>query len=85
MHSSIFYRNRKQRRERMLRKLAAARAAKARKRATNPPEHEPKMERWFPLEIGVRDKRTGETAWTDLRSIRDAATRLSVILKHYLP
>lgn len=38
--------------------------------------------RWFPLELGVRDKRNGQTAWVDLRSVRDAAKRLNVILKY---
>jgi len=46
-------------------------------------EREPKMVRWFPLEIGVRDKTTGDVAWMDLRSGRDAARRLAVVLKYY--
>lgn len=61
--------------------MANMRAAKERKRLENPPEREPKLVRWFPLELGVRDKRNGETAWIDLRSVRDAAKRLRVILK----
>ena len=65
----------------MLRKMANMRAAKARKRRANPPEHEHKMERYFPLELGVRDKRTGEVAWTDLRSVRDTAKRIAIVLK----
>jgi hypothetical protein len=72
------------RRQKMLRKMARMRAAKERKRLANPVEREPKMIRWFALEFGVRDKNTGETAWTDLRSVRDAAKRLSVVLKHYV-
>ena len=40
----------------MLRKMARMRAAKERKRLANPVEREPKMVRWFPLELGVRDK-----------------------------
>lgn len=71
-------------RQRQLRKLANMRAAKERKRLANPPEHEPKMVRWFPLEFGVRDKRTGETVWMDLRSTRDVAKRITVLLKHYV-
>jgi len=78
-----FSRNRKLRWEKRLRQLAQMRAAKARKRLDNPPEREPKFERWFPLELGVRDKRNGDVAWTDLRSVRDAAKRLSVVLKYY--
>jgi len=73
----------------MLRKLANMRAAKARIRQERIDagllEREPKMERYFPLELGVRDKGTGDVAWTDLRSLRDAARRLSVVLKFYLP
>ena len=67
----------------MLRKMANMRAAKERKRLANPPEREPELIRWFPLELGVRDKRTGEVAWIDLKSVRDAARRLSVIMKYY--
>lgn len=61
--SSFLLRNRKVRRERMLRKVSAMRAAKARKRLENPPENEPKMQRLFPMELGLRDKRSGETRW----------------------
>ena len=67
----------------MLRKMANMRAAKERKRMENPPEHEPKMVRAYPLELGVRNKATGETAWVDLRSVRDAARRLREVLQHY--
>lgn len=70
-------------RQRVLKKMANMRAAKERKRMENPPDHEPRFERYFPLELGVRDKRTGESAWIDLRSVRDAARRLSVVLKDY--
>lgn len=59
------------------------RAAKERKRLANPVEREPKMIRWYPLELGVRNKVTQETAWIDLKSVRDATRRLSVILKFY--
>lgn len=68
----------------MLLKLANMRAAKERKRLANPPEHEPKFERWFPLELGLRDKTSGEVAWLDFKSIRDAARRLSVVQKFYV-
>ena len=70
-------------RKRQLRKLANMRAAKERKRLENPPEREPKLVRWFPLEFGVRDKRTGETVWMDLRSTRDVAKRVAVVVKYY--
>jgi hypothetical protein len=69
-------------RKRQLQKLANMRAAKARKRLSNPVEHEPKLVRWFPLEFGVRDKRSGETVWMDLRSTRDVAKRITVLLKY---
>jgi hypothetical protein len=59
------------------------RATKEAKRLANPPDQEPRMVRWFPLEIGLRDKRTGEVAWTDFRSVRDAAKRLSVVQSNY--
>jgi hypothetical protein len=71
------------RRQKMLRKMARMRAAKERKRLANPVEREPKMVRWFPLELGVRDKRTKEIVWTDFRSVRDAAKRLAVVQRFY--
>lgn len=67
----------------MIRKMARMRAAKERKRLANPVEREPKMVRWFQLEIGVRDKRTGEVAWHDFRSVRDAAKRLAMVQRFY--
>lgn len=60
------------------------RAAKERKRLANPAEREPKLVRWFPLELGLRDKRSGEVAWVDFRSVRDAAKRLAVVQKYYV-
>jgi hypothetical protein len=65
----------------MLQKLSNMRAAKERKRLANPVEREPKMKRWHRYEIGVRDRTTGECGWVELRSIRDAALRLGMILK----
>ncbi len=67
----------------MLAKMARMRAAKERKRLANPIEREPKMVRYFPLEFGVRDKRDGSFVWTDFRSVRDAAKRLSIVQKFY--
>jgi hypothetical protein len=78
-----FSRNGKRRWERRLRQLAQMRAAKEHKRLAHPIVREPKWERCFPLEIGVRDKRTGESAWTDFTSVRDAARRLAVVRKYY--
>jgi len=64
--------------------LAAMHAAKARRRLADPPEREPRMVRWFPLELGLRDKRTGEAAWVDFKGLRDALRRLAVVRKYYL-
>lgn len=78
-----FSRNRNARWQRRLRQLSQMRSAKERKRLANPVEYEPRMVRWFPLELGVRDKRTGQTAWVDFRSVRDATRRLAVMQKFY--
>jgi len=65
---------------RVEKKMAAMRAAKERKRMDRGGIDEPpRMVRWFPLELGVRDKSTGEVAWVDLRSVRDAAKRLAIV------
>lgn len=83
MHSHTFFRNRKARRERVLQKMAAMRAAKERKRLERGPvEAEPKMTRWHRFEFGVRDKLTGETHFADLKSVRHAAKALGLVLKH---
>lgn len=91
MHSFPLSKFRRRRQDKYLRRaqrLAVMRAAKARIRqermAAGLLEREPRMVRWFPLELGVRDKVSGETAWVDLRSVRDAAKRLAVILKYYI-
>lgn len=62
------------------------RAAKSRKRqaaidAGWTPE--PKMQRAYRFEFGVRDKATGETHFVDLKSVRHAAKALGLILKFY--
>ncbi len=56
-------------------------AARAKIRMENPPEYPEKLERYYPLEFGVRNKRTGETCFVDLKSVRHAAKALSLILK----
>jgi hypothetical protein len=71
--SALFLRNRKARRERVLRRMAAMRAAKDRKRLANPVEREPRMQPFHPLELGLRDTRSGEVAWVPFRSVRDSA------------
>ena len=78
----VFFGYRKRKREKVLRKMAAMRAAKERKRMANPVEREPKLVRWFPLEIGVRDKRTGEVAFVDFKSVRDATKRIREVFKY---
>ncbi len=61
------------------------RAAKERKRLARSHEEEPRFVRWHPLEFGVRDRVTGETVWMELRSGRDVAKRLAVLLRYYEP
>ena len=74
-------------RQRMLKKMENWRAAKARKRLANPPpEPEPKLVPWHRFELGIRDKVQGPMsygeAWVDLRSVRDAMRRISVVLRN---
>lgn len=89
IQSAPFLRRRKVRqdkRERMLRKMANWRAAKARKRQERMAAGwwpEPKLKRYYPLEFGVRVKATGETHFVDLKSARHAAKALGLILKFY--
>lgn len=85
MHHDAFFNLRKLRREIMLRKMKSMRAAKARKRLENPPEHEPKMKRTACLSIGFRDEITGHTVWLELTSARQAYRIAGVLLKHYSP
>lgn len=76
------FRNRKARRDSVLQKMSAMRAAKERKRLERPaPEPAPRGPRWHRLEFGVRDKVTGEIAWHDLRSVRYAATAFRLLLQ----
>lgn len=86
MRSSLYLRNRKERRERMLKKLSNLRAAKARIRqeriGAGLLEREPVFKRFFPLEYGVRVKSTGETHFRDLTSARQASKALGLILKY---
>ncbi|MDE2105158.1 MAG: hypothetical protein KGL39_48470 [Patescibacteria group bacterium] len=83
-----FLRRRKLRDERYKRichKMANWRAAKERKRKERIAdgwEPEPKMVLAYRFEFGVRDKKTGETAWHDLVSVRHASKALSLILKY---
>lgn len=42
-------------------------------------EPEPKLARYYPFEFGIREKATGDTAFRDFVSVRDAARRLGVM------
>jgi len=84
MTASLGYR--KRRRERVLRKMAAMRAAKERHRlARGPVEQEPRMKRHYPFEIGIRVKGTTDVGWTDLKSARFAHRLAAVILRDFQP
>ena len=78
-------RNRRQdKRERQLKKLFNMRAAKERIRQQRIADGwlpESKMIRAYPLEFGVRRVGGAEECWTALKSVRDAAKRLRLILK----
>jgi hypothetical protein len=77
------YTYRKKRREAVLRKMAAWRAAKERKRLERGPvEQEPRMQRWNRYTITVTDRLTGETGSFELRSLRDAVKRLGLVVKY---
>ena len=85
MHSPLFFKNCNQRRQRILQKMAAMRAAKERKRLENPPQHEPKTQRTTCLQIGFRDEISGVECWLPLKSARDAYKRISALLTNYSP
>ncbi len=76
-------RNAKERREKLLQRSRKGVAAREAKRMADPTPREPKMVAYYPLELGVRDKASAETAWVDFRSVRDAARRLRVVQKFY--
>jgi hypothetical protein len=65
------------------RRMARARWDKWRAGLGNRPEPEPRMVRWHRFEYGVRDKLTGETHFTDLKSVRQASKALGLIVKFY--
>lgn len=89
MNPDRFFKNRKARRERVLRKMATMRAAKERHRqaraAAGLLEREPKLERTTCLSWAVRDDITGHVEWLPLRSARDTFRRITVLLKYYQP
>lgn len=81
-----FFALHKIKRERLLRKMAAMREAKERRRLERPaPEPEPRMVRTICLSLGLRDDLTGETAWCPLKSLRDAGRRIALVLREYQP
>lgn len=83
---NLLFRNHKARRERVLRKMAAMRAAKDRHRMGNQLEPRPSVDKPAPfLEFGVRDVRSGEAGWVPFVSLRDAMRRLAVVRKYYQP
>ena len=83
--SPSFYNYRKRRRNALLRRMAAMRAAKERKRLERAaPEHSPRLTRWHPLELGLRDKTSGDVAWVEFKSLRDAMRRLAVVQNWYI-
>lgn len=80
--SEVFFRARKSRRERVLRKMSAMRAAKKRKQILRGPREEIQRPiRWHRFEFGVRDKLTGAVEFVDLKSVRHASKALGLILK----
>jgi hypothetical protein len=86
LHSPKRRNRRADKRQRLLQRMAAMRAAKERRRmASAPPEREPRFVRATGLSLGVRDDCSMVVAWTPLVSVRDASRRLSVILREYQP
>lgn len=83
VRSPYYWRNRNQRRKRHLEQLSRARAAKAEKRLREEPEHEPERIPFHPIQIGLRDKITGDFGWTDLKSGRQAMRMISELLRNY--
>ena len=45
-------------------------------------EREPKLERWYKFEIGIKNKLTGETCFVDLKSARQAHKIAGLVLKY---
>lgn len=82
MKSAYYFKNRKQARERVLRKMSNMRGAKERKRLANTVDRQPKLVRFYPLEFCVRNKLTCETSeWHDLKSARRMAIQAGLLLK----
>jgi hypothetical protein len=80
-------RNRRQdKRQRQLDRLERWRRRKAEIRneriAAGLLEREPKLDRWYRFEIGIRNKATGETCFVDLKSGRQAHKIAGLVLKY---
>ncbi len=69
--------------ENALRRSRLGVLARERKRLANPIERELRLVRYYPLQFGVRDKHTGDIAWVDFKSVRDAARWLAVVQRFY--
>ena len=87
MASYFRHRNKRQdKRERELLKLERWRKLKAEKRQrlieAGLLEREPRMERCYRFELGIRDTYTGDLAFVPLKSARDAGRRIRLILKY---
>ena len=63
--------------------MANARWKRWREGGDSRPEPEPKMKRWHRFEYAVRDKMTGDVAWRDLVSARQAYKEIGLGLKFY--
>lgn len=88
MASDVFLSYRKRRRKAMLRKMAAMRAAKERKRiARGPREDEPSMKvvRHPFLSWAMRDDLSGEVCWMEFKSLRDMTRRAGMVARFYQP
>lgn len=86
MRRDAFFTFRKRKREAVLRKMAAMRAAKERKRlARGPVEANPKFIRSTGLSFAVRDDICGVVVWHPLKSLRDTIKRIALVLREYKP
>ena len=84
--SRYYYVNRKKARAKQLAHYERMRAAKAAKRLANPPDREPELVRFYPLEFCVRHKGTGQvSSWHDIRSARRMAKQAALLLKYCVP
>ena len=85
---SVFFTARKRRRERILQKMAAMRAAKERKRLERGPRDEElrgPVVRHPNLSWAMRDELSGDVVWMEFQSVRDMARRAGMVAKFYQP